>query len=150
MEQENSRISVCQTFWLSFLSSADDWHCQSCRTVQKKEVDLVIIGSGDPEYFPDFRAVTGYKGLLFSDPSLKAFSALGFLNSVMGFISIRSAIKAVSALKQGFRQGSTQGSTLQLGGAVVIDTAGAVRYFFEGSKAGDHPGIDEMLKAVEK
>ncbi len=108
-----------------------------------------MIGSGDPGHFPEFREKTGYGGLLFSDPSLKAFSALGFSNGLMGLVSIRSVFNAASALKQGHRQGSIQGNTLQLGGAVIIDVSGTVRYFFAGKKAGDHPDIDQLLKAVE-
>lgn len=108
-----------------------------------------MIGSGDPVHFPEFREKTGYAGLLFSDPSLKAFSVLGFSNGLMGFMSMKSVFNAVSALKQGHRQGSIQGSTLQLGGAVVIDISGTVRYFFAGNKAGDHPDVDQLLKAVE-
>jgi peroxiredoxin len=117
---------------------------------KEKNVTLAVIGSGDPGHFSEFREKTGYDGMLFSDPSLKAFSLLGFSKSLMGFMSIRSVIRAASALTQGHRQGSIQGSTLQLGGAIVIDASGAVRYFFAGSKAGDHPDVDEVLKAVEK
>ncbi|MBA3011490.1 MAG: hypothetical protein FP812_14820 [Desulfobacula sp.] len=65
-------------------------------------------------------------------------------------MSIGSVFKAAAALKQGHRQGSIQGSTLQLGGAVVIDDSGAVRYYFSGSKAGDHPDVEQLLKAVEE
>lgn len=115
-----------------------------------KNADLVVIGSGDPAHFPEFRKRTGYDGLLFSDPSLKAFSVLGFSNGLKGFMSMKSIFKAASALKQGHRQGSVQGSTLQLGGAVVIDTSGAVCYLFAGKKAGDHPEVDALLGAVEK
>jgi peroxiredoxin len=113
-------------------------------------VDLVVIGSGDPVHFKEFRSKTGYDGLLFSDPSLKAYSALGFSKGLMGFMSIGSVFKAASALKQGHRQGSIQGSTLQLGGAIVIDASGAVRYFFAGKKAGDHPDIDTLLMALDE
>ncbi len=51
----------------------------------------------------------------------------------------------MTAFKQGHRQGAVQGSTLQLGGAVVIDTKGAVRYFFSAKKAGEHPDIDSLM-----
>jgi len=112
-------------------------------------VDLIVIGSGDPVHFAEFRKKTGYRGLLFSDPSLKAFSALGFSSGMKGFMSIRTVFKAASALKKGHRQGSTQGDTFQLGGAIVVDTSGAVRYFFSSKKAGDHPKVDDLLLALE-
>jgi len=65
-------------------------------------------------------------------------------------MSIRSVFNAATALKQGHRQGSIQGSTLQLGGAVVIDASGAVRYFFAGKKAGDHPDVEQLLGGIDK
>ena len=61
-----------------------------------------------------------------------------------------SVFKAASAFKQGHRQGAIQGSTLQLGGAVIVDVSGAVLYFFAGKKAGDHPRVDELLAASDK
>ena len=113
-------------------------------------MDLVIIGSGDPVHFTEFREKTGYSGLLFSDPSLKTFLALGFSNGLKGFVSIGSVFKAASALKQGHRQGSIQGSRFQLGGAIVVDTSGTVRYFFSSEKAGDHPTVDDLLRVFEE
>jgi hypothetical protein len=113
-------------------------------------LNLVVIGSGDPGHFKAFREKTGYNGLLYTDPSLKTFSVLGFSNGLIGFMSIGSVFKAASAWKQGHRQGSIQGSTLQLGGAVVVNTAGTVIYFFAGKKAGDHPDVDDLLMALEK
>ena len=114
-----------------------------------KGLNLAVIGSGDTRHFSEFREKTRYEGLLFSDPSLAAFSLLGFSKGVSGFMSIRSIFKAASALKDGHRQGSVQGSTMQLGGAIVIDVSGSVRYFFSGRKAGDHPEIKDLLSAVE-
>jgi len=116
----------------------------------EKKMNLVVIGSGDPVHFKEFREKTGYSGLLFSDPSLNAFGALGFSNGLKGFVSIGSVFKAASALKKGHRQGSIQGSALQLGGAVVVDASGSVQYFFAGKKAGDHPDVDALLMALEK
>lgn len=113
-------------------------------------MDLVVIGSGDPDHFSEFREKTGYDGLLFTDPSLKVFSILDFSNSMMGMMSIGAVVKAASAFKKGYRQGAVQGSALQLGGAVVIDTSGVVRFFYKGAKAGDHPSIEALLRSVKK
>ncbi len=114
-----------------------------------KNVTLAVIGSGDPRHFETFKKTTGYGGLLFSDPSLAAFSLLGFSKGLAGFMSISSVFKAASALKKGHRQGSVQGSAMQLGGAILIDVSGAVCYFFSGKKAGDHPKINELISAVD-
>lgn len=122
---------------------------ENSQNFNDKNVNLAVIGSGDPRHFKDFQKTTGYGGLLFSDPSLAAFSLLGFTKGLAGFMSIRSVFKAASALKKGHRQGSVQGSAMQLGGAIVIDESGAVRYFFSGKKAGDHPKINELIRAVD-
>lgn len=110
---------------------------------------LAVIGSGDPRHFKEFRKITGYIGPLFSDPSLKAFSFLNFTGGVAGFLSVKSIFKAASALKNGYRQGSVQGSAMQLGGAVIIDPTGSIRYYFASRKAGDHPNIDDLIRAVD-
>ena len=122
---------------------------QNADRFRNKHTDLIVIGSGEPEHFEAFREQTGYDGLLFTDPLLNAFSILGFTNSIMGFMSIKSVFKAASALKKGHRQGSIQGNTMQLGGAVIVDVSGIVKYFYAGSKAGDHPAIDEMISALD-
>ena len=115
---------------------------------KNKNARLAVIGSGDPRHFKQFQDITGYKGQLFSDPSLNAFSLLNFSSSIAGFMSINSVFKAVSALKNGHRQGSVQGSTLQLGGAVIIDTTGSIRYYFASRKAGEHPDINNLIRAI--
>jgi hypothetical protein len=112
-------------------------------------VNLAVIGSGDPVHFKEFREKTGYNGLLFSDPSLAAFSLLGFAGGITGVMSIRSVFNAVSAFRQGHRQGAVQGSALQLGGAIVIDVSGAVRYYYASAKAGDHPAVEDLIQAVD-
>jgi peroxiredoxin len=117
---------------------------------KEKNAQLAVIGSGDPAHFKEFREKTGYDSLLFSDPSLAAFSLLGFARGITGMMSIRSVFNAVSAFRQGHRQGSVQGSTLQLGGAIVIDVSGAVRYYFASAKAGDHPAVDELIRALDR
>lgn len=115
---------------------------------ERKKARLVVIGSGDPSHFKAFKHLTGYHGDLFADPARNAFSFLGFSSSVSGFMSVRAVLNAVSALKNGHRQGAIQGSPLQLGGAVAIDTSDTVCYFFAGKKAGDHPDVADLLAAV--
>jgi len=121
---------------------------QHANQFDDKNARLAVIGTGDPRHFKAFREITGYQGFLFSDPSLNVFSLLGFSNRISGFISINSMFKAAAAIKNGHRQGSLQGSALQLGGAVVVDAGGIIRYFFKSKKAGDHPDIRELIEAV--
>ncbi|PIE72307.1 MAG: hypothetical protein CSA20_08565 [Deltaproteobacteria bacterium] len=118
-------------------------HADRFRT---KNLDLVVIGSGEPSRFKMFRKKTGYKGLLFTDPSLRSFSVLHLSKNLKGIISAKNLFKAAAALQQGYRQGSMQGSTLQLGGAAIIDTSGTIRYYYAASTAGDQPDINELSR----
>ena len=122
---------------------------QNAERFRKNHADLAVIGSGDPGHFTEFREITGYRGLLFSDPPLTVFSALGFSKGLKGFMSVGSLFKAAAALKQGHRQGRIQGSTLQLGGAVVVGVSGEIRYYYSSRKAGAHPSVGELLMAVK-
>lgn len=114
-----------------------------------KNAEPVVVGTGAPHHFEDFRKVTGYDGQLLSDPSRRAFTLLGFTSRVTGMIGIKPISKALSALKEGSKPGPIQGSVLQLGGAIIIDPSDTVRYFFASPKAGDHPAMDELLAAVD-
>ncbi len=122
---------------------------KSASRFEKKNANLVVIGSGKSRHFEEFRKVTGYKGELLSDPSRQAFTMLGFSSSITGLMSIKSISRAFSAMKSGHKQGAIQGNTLQLGGAVIVDPSHTVRYFFASKKAGDHPAVDDLIAAVD-
>jgi len=116
---------------------------------KKKNANLVVIGSGKSHHFEEFRSATGYKGTLLSDLSRKAFELLGFSNGITGLMSIKSIPRVFSALRGGHKQGSIQGNTLQLGGAIIVDPSNTVRYYFASKKAGEHPAVKDLLEAVD-
>ena len=107
-----------------------------------------MIGSGESRHFDEFRGATGYKGTLLSDSSRQAFTLLGFSKGITGLLSIKSIPRVFTALKGGHKQGSIQGNTLQLGGAVIVDPSNTIRYYFASKKAGDHPAVNDLLDAV--
>lgn len=115
----------------------------------EKKLSLAVIGSGEPAHFKAFREATGYRGPLYTDPTLDLFSVLGFSSGLTGIFNLKSAARAISALRQGFRQGPVQGSALQLGGALVIDTDGNILYRFAAVRAGDHPDPELLLAAAD-
>jgi len=73
---------------------------------------------------------------------------LGFKSGVGGLIGLQPVFRALSAVRAGFRPGSLQGNALQLGGAVVIDTDGVIRFHYRSEKAGDDPSAEELLAAI--
>ena len=96
-----------------------------------------------------FREITGYQGTLLTDPSRESYKLLQFKSDLTDLIGIKSFTQTFSAFKAGFMPGALQGNALQLGGAAIIDPEDNVKYFFQSSKAGDHPSIEDLLKAIE-
>ena len=92
--------------------------------------------------------MTGYRGILLTDPSLESYKLLGFKSDLTDVIGLKSFAKSFSALRAGFMPGSLQGHALQLGGAVVILPDGSTPYFFKSSAAGDHPPVEALLAAI--
>ena len=114
----------------------------------RKNAELVVIGCGKHGCIKEFQEVTGYKGKILTDPSREAFKILGLTCSIGGLLGLKSIFRAFSALRQGIKPGSLQGSALQLGGAVVVDTSPAIRYVYRSNEAGDDPPVKEMLEAL--
>ena len=94
--------------------------------------------------------MTGYPGILLTDPSLKTYKFLEFKSGLTDVIGMKSFTQGFSALRAGFMPGSLQGHALQLGGAVVIMPEGKITYLFRSSAAGDHPPVSALLAAAAK
>ena len=93
--------------------------------------------------------MTGYPGILLTDPSLETYKFLKFKSGLADVIGMKSFTQGFSALRAGFMPGSLQGHALQLGGAVVVVPEGKkITYVFKSSAAGDHPPIEALLAAA--
>jgi hypothetical protein len=108
----------------------------------------VVIGCGKEPHIEEFREVTGYQGKILTDPSRESFQILGFPSSIGGLLGMKTISRGLAAFRQGIKPGSLQGSPLQLGGAVVVDTDSSIRYLYRSSEAGDDPPVKEMLEAL--
>jgi len=114
----------------------------------EKNAELVVIGCGKETHITEFKEATGYRGKILTDPSRESFQLLSFTSSVGGLLGMKTISRGLSAFRQGIKPGSLQGSVLQLGGAVVVDTNSSLRYMYRSSEAGDDPPVEEMLEAL--
>ncbi len=73
---------------------------------------------------------------------------LGFKNSVLGLLGMKSLHEGISAIKEGYRPGAIQGNAIQLGGVLIMDPDNRAHYYFMSSEAGDHPTNEELLKVA--
>ncbi len=117
------------------------------KAFKEKNVQLVVIGNGPEHFITPFREDTGYKGPLFTDPSLETYKILEFkkgLTSVIGLNPLKAGIRALST---GFGQKGIQGPPLQQGGVLVVGPGNIVHHVYRSQKAGDHPSVEEILQA---
>lgn len=110
--------------------------------------ELYVIGNGAPMFIAGFRETTGYDGPLYTDPSLATYEAAQLVRGLRTVFAVGTIRRTIGALRRGFRQGRTQGSALQQGGALVIAPEGRVRWHFISTGPGDHPDPDAILRAL--
>jgi hypothetical protein len=108
---------------------------------------LVLVGNGAPSFIAGFREETGVTGALYTDPTLATYRALELRRGVGGLLG-RTWLHAARAMRAGFRQGRIQGDAFQLGGVLVVRPDGAIVYRHPSAEAGDHPPVDELLRAL--
>ena len=119
------------------------------KAFQLINVQLVVIGNGPEKFIMPFRKSTRYMGPLFTDPSLKTHNILGFkkgIASLVGFDPLKAGIRALGT---GYLQKGIQGPPLQQGGVLVVGPGNFVHYLYRSKKAGDHPSMEDVLKACE-
>ncbi len=111
--------------------------------------ELVVIGNGTGEQAGWFREDTGLEVPLFTDPSLKTYEAVGARRGLLSSLNPGTIRSALRARRSGFRQSRTQGSAFQQGGVFVITPDGEMPYRYVSSFAGDHPGPEDVVRALE-
>lgn len=116
--------------------------------IQAAGAELVVIGNGAPNFIAGFREQTGYRGPLYTDPSLKAYEAAHLERGVTRTLDPRSLGKSLKAFARGHRQGLTQGDNWQQGGVLVIAPSGEVRWQHVSKRPGDNATSAEIVRAL--
>jgi hypothetical protein len=111
--------------------------------------ELVVVGSGTPNFIAGFRETTGFPGRILSDPTLSAYKAAGMKRGLLRTINPLVAVYGVRALARGNMQGRTQGDPTQQGGVLVILPGGGIAYEHHSSMAGDNAPAEDVVAALE-
>ncbi|MEP6872144.1 MAG: AhpC/TSA family protein [Anaerolineaceae bacterium] len=110
--------------------------------------ELLILGNGTPEqaqwFVEDYRVVTP----VFTDPALRSHTIVGA--GKQRIFSPRTLVRAIGAMRKGFRQNGVKGAALQLGGVFVISADGGMPYQYLSRFAGDHPDPEGAVAALER
>jgi AhpC/TSA antioxidant enzyme len=111
---------------------------------------LVLIGQATPRQAAHFRRRQGIQLPVLADEERVSYKAAGAKTAgVFDLWHPRVVAKgAVTGLREKTVQGRTIGDANQLGGALVVDTAGRVTWSHMSADAGDNASPDEILAAI--
>jgi NAD(P)-dependent dehydrogenase (short-subunit alcohol dehydrogenase family) len=118
--------------------------------IRERGAELVIIGNGSAQFASAFREDMHLDAPLLVDPELRAYRAAGLRRGRVEVLSPRLPLNALRAIRAGHRQGAVQGDPWQLGGVFVIRPEGDLSFQHLSREAGDHPGVDEILGALDE
>lgn len=110
---------------------------------------IAAIGMGLPGMAEDFREKQGIQFPLLVDRTKETYRALemkkGNLWDVMG---PKNWARYAKGILSGHGVDKPKQDPLQMGGVLVVDTDGAVKYEFRAGAAKENPPIDEVLAAL--
>lgn len=110
--------------------------------------ELYVIGNGAPMFIAGLRETTGFQGPVYTDPTLAVYDAAHLVRGLATVLTLGAVRRTIGALRRGFRQGRTQGSALQQGGALVIAPGGRLLWQFASTGPGDHPSVAQLIAAL--
>src|SRR5437016_6278848 len=114
----------------------------------REKAELVVIGSGTPDMARDFQQQYAIDFPVYTDPGRLAFQAVGLRRGVLSTFKPTLALRAIRAMWNGAKPGTTQGDPWQQGGALVVEPPGRVVWEHRNADPSDHPPMDAMLAAV--
>jgi len=117
-------------------------------TLKAKGGELYIIGNGGPSFIAGFREQTGYKGPIYTDPSLAVYRAAELKRGVVRTLDPRSLGSGIKAFMNGQRQGRTQGDPWQQGGVLVVAPSGDIKWHYASDRPDDRPSAQQIAAAM--
>jgi AhpC/TSA antioxidant enzyme len=110
----------------------------------------VFIGNGTPEMADEFVRSFGVQVPVYTDPSKRTYTAVGFKHGLLSSVDPRVAVRAAEVLKEGYRQGKIMGDAFQQGGAILVTADGRVPFVHVNAFAGDEIPPDRLLAEVRR
>jgi len=116
--------------------------------LDKLNIELVAIGSGTPVMAKNFKTEFQFPGSLYVDQKKAVYDALGCNRGLKYALSMKALKAAKQGFSEGFRQGSTQGDALQLGGVFIISLKDGLLFQHIEEYSGHHVDLDQLKKAA--
>jgi hypothetical protein len=111
-------------------------------------VSLVAIGSGSLGGARHFIEKIHFTGEMFVNQNLSAYRAFRLQRGLLETLGPAALIHGIKAMREGFRQGRTDGDIWQQGGVFVMGPANKLIFQHRNKFAGDHADLDAVLAAA--
>ena len=109
--------------------------------------NLLAIGMGVPEMAAHFRDSQEIPFPLLVDHTRQSYRALGIRRgSLIDVVGPKFWARGAVSILTGRGQGVPKQDPLQLGGAIVVETGGRVRYVHRAKTSSDNPKPEELLE----
>jgi len=141
---------VCRDF-LIHLDKLTETHQAA---IDKAKINVIVIGCGAPVVMEELQKEVKYKGVMYTDPERKIYSALSLKDS---FVLSSSNSKYLDtsvvpglwwSVKKGFRWGLKPGNPSQQGGEFVLGPGDVCHYMYVSQNPTDHADLEDLLKVA--
>lgn len=114
-----------------------------------KGAGLAAIGMGTPEMAADFREKQGIRFPLLVDRTKQTYRALEMKRgNPWDVLGPQNWLRFAKGVVTGHGVDRPKQDPMQMGGVIIAEPGGKVRYVFRASAAADTPPVDEVLEAV--
>lgn len=114
-----------------------------------KGARIAAIGMGLPEMAADFREQHNVAFPLLVDRTKQTYRALEMKKGTLwDVVGPQNWLRFAKDVATGHGAGKPKQDPLQMGGVIVAERGGIVRYTFRASAAADAPPVDEVLAAL--
>ncbi len=112
-------------------------------------LQVVVVGLGKPKHAQLHCGRRAPSVTCFVDHHAEVYRQYGLeQSSLRQFLSPGLAKASVRAIAGGHSQGKATGDVKMLPGTFVVDVHGRVQWAYYSEHAGDHPDIDEVIRAA--
>jgi len=122
-----------------------EWHPR----FEAAGIRLTVIGSGSVAQAKAFAEERSLPFALLTDPSLRTYQAAGMKRGMLTAVTPGVFMRALRTAARGHRQGATQGTVDQQGGAFLVLPGGECRWMQVSEGAGEHFDPAEPLRAFQ-
>lgn len=128
------------------------WLRQSYAAFGELGVEVACVAQGDAKIGKAYKIAMELPfPLLLCGFALDVYRLYGLeLGTTSQIFSLRTVIRGILAVAQGYKQTALVGKGSQLGGAFIVDTSGTVRYCHRSADAADNLPSETLLSEVRK